>query len=175
MGGGVDMINSELKIQLENYRIHRKVNRDLLVSLDQEQLSLKPFSISGTFGKQFRHLLDIESCYVESLITGSLTFFRSDIDHSLETNKERLIHELDKEDKNLEQICESLQLQKAKDRSIECSQVVKYLGDSNILASPLQILTWLTEHEIFHEGELALYVRREKLKFPGSWMIWGLK
>lgn len=169
------MKNSEIKTQLENYRIHRKLNRDLLISLDQDQLSLKPFGFSGTFGKQFRHLLDIERCYVESLITGALTFYRSDIDHSLEIDKERLIHELDMEDKKLEKICEIFQSQETKDESIDCSQVAKYLGNNNILVSPAQILSWLTEHEIFHEGELALYIRNEKLKFPSSWMIWGLK
>jgi uncharacterized damage-inducible protein DinB len=171
----MDMKNSEIKTQLENYRIHRKLNRDLLISLDRDQSSLKPFGFSGTFGKQFRHLLDIERCYVESLITGALTFYRSDIDHSLEIDKERLIHELDMKDKELEKICESFQAQEAKDKSIDCSRAAKYLGNNNILVSPAQILTWLAEHEIFHEGELALYVRNEKLKFPSSWMVWGSK
>ena len=169
------MKNSEIKTKLENYRIHRKLNRDLLISLDQDQLSLKPFGFSGTFGKQFRHLRDIERCYVESLITGALTFYRLDIDHSLETDKEKLIHELDMEDKKLEKICEIFQSQETKDESIDCSQVAKYLGNSNITTSPAQILSWLTEHEIFHEGVLALYIRNEKLKFPSSWMIWGLR
>ncbi len=169
------MKNSEINTKLENFRIHRKLNRDLLISLDQDQLSLKPFSVSGTFGKQFRHLLDIERCYVESLITGTLTFYRSDIEHSLEIDKERLIHELDLEDKKLEKICESFQSQETKEKSIDCNQAAKYLGNNNILAPPAQILSWLTEHEIFHEGELAMYVRNEKLKFPSSWMIWGLK
>ena len=169
------MKNSEIRNQLENYKIHRKLTRDLLLSLSQEQLSVKPFKISGTFGKQFRHLIDIERCYVESLITGSLTFFRSSIDHSIENDKKRLIQEMDEEDRKLDQIFVSIQWGKANDKSIDCSQAVKYLGDNNKLASPVQILSWITEHEIFHEGELALYVRNEKLKFPGSWMIWGLK
>ena len=169
------MRNSEINNQLENYKIHRKLTRDLILSLSQEQLSVKPFSISGTFGKQFRHLIDIERCYVESLITGSLTFFRSSIDHSIENDKKRLIKEMDEEDRKLDQIFVSIQWEKANDKSIDCSQAVKYLGDNNKLASPVQILSWITEHEIFHEGELALYVRNEKLKFPGSWMIWGLK
>ena len=169
------MKNSEIRNQLENYKIHRKLTRDLLLSLNQEQLSIEPFSVSGTFGKQFRHLIDIERCYVESLKTGSLTFFRSSIDHSIENDKKRLIQEMDDEDRKLDQIFVSIQWEKANDKTVNCSQAVEYLGDNNKLASPVQILLWITEHEIFHEGELALYVRNEKLKFPGSWMIWGLR
>ena len=169
------MKNSEIMHQLENYKIHRKLTRDLLLSLSREQLSVKPFSVSGTFGKQFRHLIDIERCYVESLITGSLTFFRSSIDHSIENDKKRLIQEMDAEDRKLDQIFGSIQSEKVYDKIVDCSQAVKYLDDNNKLASPVRILSWTTEHEIFHEGELALYVRNEKLKFPSSWMIWGLK
>ena len=169
------MRNSEINIQLENYKIHRKLTRDLLLSLSQEQLSAKPFNVSGTFGKQFRHLIDIERCYVESLKTGSLTFFRSSIDHSIENDKKRLVQEMDTLDWELDQIFVNIQREEANDKTVDCGQAVKYLGENNKLASPVQILSWITEHEIFHEGELALYVRNEKLKFPGSWMIWGLK
>ena len=169
------MTNAEIKNLLENYKIHRKLTRDLLLSLNKEQLSVKPFSISGTFGKQFRHLIDIESCYVESLRTGYLTFFRSNVDHSIENDKKRLIQVMDEEDGKLDQIFGKIKWEKANDKSIDCRQAVKYLGESNMLASRFQILSWITEHEIFHAGELTLYVRNENLKFPDSWMIWGLK
>ena len=171
----MDVTNTEVKNLLENYKTHRKLTRDLLLSLGQEQLSAKPFHASGTFGKQFRHLIDIESCYVESLTTGSLTFLRPNVDHSIENDKKRLIHGMDTVDSELSQIICSLGNAKADDKYIDCRQAVKYLGESNMFASPIRILSWITEHEIFHEGELALYVRNEKLKFPDSWMIWGLK
>ena len=170
----MDIGSSESETLLENYKLHRKLTRDLLLSLNQEQLSLKPFSVSGTFGKQFRHLLDIEKCYVESLLNGFLAFYRSDIDHSLETNRERLIQELDREDAKLEKFFKGIRREKANEKYVDCTQAVQYLGD-NIRASPVRILSWLTEHEILHEGELLLYVRTERMEFPRSWMIWGLK
>ncbi len=170
----MDIGSSESETLLENYKLHRKLTRDLLLSLNQEQLSLKPFSVSGTFGKQFRHLLDIEKCYVESLLNGFLAFYRSDIDHSLETNRERLIQELDREDAKLEKFFKGIRREKANEKYVDCTQAVQYLGD-NIRASPVRILSWLTEHEILHEGELLLYVRTERMEFPKSWMIWGLK
>ena len=169
------MIITEIENLLENYKIHRKLTRDLLVFISEEQLPVKPFHASGTFGKQFRHLIDIERSYVESLTTGSLSFFRPNVDHSIENDKERLIHEMDTVDRVLIQIIGSIGIAKAGEKYIDCRQAVKYLGDKNMLASPIQILKWMTEHEIFHEGELALYVRNEKLRFPDNWMIWGLK
>ena len=170
----MDIGSSESETLLENYKLHRKLTRDLLLSLNQEQLSLKPFSVSGTFGKQFRHLLDIEKCYVESLLNGFLAFYRSYIDHSLETNRERLIQELDREDAKLEKFFKGIRREKVNEKYVDCTQAVQYLGD-NIRASPVRILSWLTEHEILHEGELLLYVRTERMEFPKSWMIWGLK
>jgi uncharacterized damage-inducible protein DinB len=170
----MDIGSSESETLLENYKLHRKLSRDLLLSLKPEQLSLKPFSVSGTFGKQFRHLLDIEKCYVESLLNGFLAFYRSDIDHSLETNRERLIQELDREDAKLEKFFKGIRREKVNEKYVDCTQAVQYLGD-NIRASPVRILSWLTEHEILHEGELLLYVRTERMEFPKSWMIWGLK
>ena len=171
----MDIGSSESETLLENYKLHRKLSRDLLLSLKPEQLSLKPFSVSGTFGKQFRHLLDIEKCYVESLLNGFLAFYRSDIDHSLETNRERLIQELDREDAKLEKFFKGIRREKANEKYVDCTQAVQYLGDNNIRASPARILSWITEHEILHEGELLLYVRTERMEFPKSWMIWGLK
>ena len=171
----MDIGSSESETLLENYKLHRKLIRDLLLSLNPEQLSLKPFSVSGTFGKQFRHLLDIEKCYVESLLNGFLAFYRSDIDHSLETNRERVIQELDREDAKLEKFFKGIRREKANEKYVDCTQAVQYLGDNNIRASPVRILSWLTEHEILHEGELLLYVRTERMEFPRSWMIWGLK
>ena len=175
MGSGMDTTNTDMKNLLENYKVHRKLTRDLLLSIGQEQLSAKPFHASGSFGKQFRHLIDIERSYVESLTTGSLSFFRPNVDHSIEIDKNRLIIEMDTLDRELIQIICNLGNAKTDDKYIDCRQAVKYLGEGNMFASPIQILKWITEHEIFHEGELALYVRNEKLKFPGSWMIWGLK
>jgi hypothetical protein len=122
----------------------------------------------GTFGKHFRHILDIGVCYVESIINKSLTFFRLYIDPTLESDKERLIQELDAEDGRLEKILASIGGQKATEKYIDCSKVMKYLCDAHPQASPVQVLSWLTEHEILHEGELALYVRAVKMKFPDS-------
>jgi uncharacterized damage-inducible protein DinB len=169
------MKSVEIKRLLGTFKLHRKLTRDLLVSLNPELLSLKPFSISGSFGKQFRHILDIEMCYVESITKGSLDFRRPHIDHTMEGDKDRLIRTMDAVDTELENSLEKMDDSKANEKYIDCRKAVKYLGDAYRQASPVQILSLLTEHEIFHDGEMALYVRTVNIRFPDSWMMWGLR
>lgn len=169
------MERSNLKDSLFHFRLHRKLTMDLLGSLKPDQLSMKPLKIAGSFGKQFRHILDIEKCYVESLIHGSLTFLRTDIDHSLETDKEGLIEQLASTDSKLEEFFERISSERAREKYIECREAVKYLGNENSNLSPIQIITMITDHEILHEGELVLYIRTLGFKFPRSWFLWGLR
>ena len=79
-----------------------------------------------------------------------------------------MIRELNAEDGRLEKILASIGGKKATEKYIDCSKVMKYLGDAHPQASPAQVLSWLTEHEILHDGKLALYVRAVKMKFPDS-------
>jgi len=88
---------------------------------------------------------------------------------------ERLILTMDSIDGDLEKSLERMIEYKAREKSIDCSRVVKYIGNEYTQASPAQILSWVTEHEIFHDGELALYVRAANIRFPNSWVAWGLR
>lgn len=157
--------------KLQEYNFHRGLILDMLVSLDKADLSLAPIESAGTFGKQFRHLLDIEKCYVESITRGELNFFRTDIDHSLESKKGELVTAMNNVDASLMRTFTTLPDEKVHEKYIDAKEMGPEMGN----VSPYQILTFLTEHEIFHEGELALYVRTMKRKFPPSWICWGLK
>ena len=169
------MKSSGSKELLEAFRLHRKLTLDLLLSLDNEQLTWRPIKATGSFGKQFRHLLDVQRSYVDSMFTGVLDFLRSDIDHALENDRGKLLESLREEDRRLESKLSTISAVKLFSHSIDCSSVVKYLGEDNRTASIEQIISWMTEHEVFHDGELALYVRSSGMGFPKSWMIWGLK
>lgn len=56
---------------------------------------------------------------------------------------------------------------------ISCEKSIKYISKSNV--SPEEIIMYIIEHNIFHEGELTLYIREIGKKFPENRMIWGLK
>jgi uncharacterized damage-inducible protein DinB len=160
---------------LELYFLHKELIVDFLISLPSEYLSYAPIKGAGTFGKQFRHILDIDKCYIESIETGVLDFIRTDIDHTIENNKDELIRRLREEDRKLNGIIHSLNADQLRKKNINCLKVVKYLGEKKQFASIEQIISLMTEHKIFHEGELAIYFRSTGNKFPQSWIFWGLK
>ena len=174
------MTNPGISNFLDTFKYHRKLTRDLLYSLSQEQLALKPISKAGSFGKQFRHLLDIERRYVESLNNGSLTFFRSHIDHSMEIDRERLIKEIDLEDRKLEKIFESMKPQKSMEKceelfkktvppksgytiviELKLMSLIKSIVDDT---TQLRNLIWPRESKAFNEEALKIF-RRERGKY----------
>ncbi len=60
MDRGVDMKNTGIAALINTFSLHRNLTKDLLLPLNSDQLPLRPVSGGGIFGKQFRHILDIE-------------------------------------------------------------------------------------------------------------------
>ena len=85
MGGRLNVKSSGFKVMLETFSFHRTLTIDLLCSLGNEQLTCRPIKGFGSFGKQFRHILDAQRCYVDSIFTFFLNFQRDNIYHSLES------------------------------------------------------------------------------------------
>ena len=155
------------------FSLHRKLTIDLLMSVSSSQLAEAPISKAGTLGKQFRHLNDVSKCYTDALENQKLVFERNDVDHSLETDKSRLITELKLTKERLRSFIESVDPAVLSQEIIDCPESEKYVGVER--TSPRIIVWWMIEHEIFHEGQLALYIRNFGTYFPESWKIWGLK
>lgn len=164
-----------LKEKLDTYGLHRQLNLDILESLESRDLGLRPIAAAGIFGKQFRHLLDIEKCYIEAILEGRLDFLRSDIDHSLETDRETLASRLRDADAMLYEAMEIMPGERCFEKYIDCSAVSQYLAQDVDGDTPLHMIEMLTEHEVFHGGQLALYLREISKPFPARWMAWGLK
>ncbi len=168
------MASAVLSVKIEGLRFHDSLLTSSLNSIRSELLTVSPIKNAGTFGKQFRHILDIRKCYLDALKSGILNFNRIDIDRSLENNKQRL---LEASKRILEYICAEVSLcdsQRLEEKWIDCTPFVRYLGENNKKISPLQVIGLLIEHEVFHEGELALYFKSANLKFPKNWIAWGL-
>ncbi len=168
------VVAAVLSNKIEVLRFHSALITSSLESINSELLIVGPIDNAGTFGKQFRHIIDIRKCHLDALKNGILDFYRKDIDRSLENNKQELLEELTR---ILEEICAEVSLyntQRLEERWIDCTPSVRYVEESNRKISPLQAIGLLIEHEIFHEGELALYFKSENLKFPKNWITWGL-
>ena len=159
---------------IETLRFHGDLILSSLESIDCEFLEASPVKNAGTFGKQFRHILDIRKCYLDALQSGTLDFYRRDVDHSLESNKQVLLKELKSVLVEICRIVSAYDERNVVDKWIDCTPAAKYLGENHKKISPLQVISLITEHEVFHEGELALYYISAKIRFPGNWMAWGL-
>lgn len=155
-------------------KLHMGLIHDLLQSLSDSDLVVAPIPGCGTFGKQFRHILDIRGSYRDAVVHGRLDFYREDIDHALENDKARLVAQFRELNDSILEIMESIAGKGQPDTKIDCHATVKYLGPEMSYATPFQILSMMAEHDVFHEGELALYLRTMGIEFPESWKIWGL-
>ncbi|MHB8361946.1 MAG: hypothetical protein ACYDAO_02965 [Thermoplasmataceae archaeon] len=165
---------SVLSDLIETLRFHDDLIFSSLESIDYELLEASPIKNAGTFGKQFSHILDIRKCYLDALRSGILDFYRRDVDHSLENNKQALLGELRSVLVEICRIVSAYDERKVEDKWIDCTPSIKYLGENHKRISPLQVIGLITELEVFHEGELALYFRSAKIRFPRNWIAWGL-
>ncbi len=155
-------------------RFHNSLITSSLKSISPEFLTVCPIDNAGTFGKQFRHILDIRKCYRDAFKSGILDFYRKDIDHSLENDKHGILEELKKILEEIFAEVSQFDSHKLEEKWIDSTPSVRYLGEDYRTISPLQAIELLIEHEIFHEGELALYFRSTNIKSPENWITWGL-
>jgi uncharacterized damage-inducible protein DinB len=159
---------------VKTLRFHGNLIHTALESIDSNYLESIPIKNVGSFGKQFRHMLDVRNSYLDALQSGTLDFYRKDVNHLLENNKQELLKELKLVIEKFSRIVLAYSSQKVSDKWIDCTPSIKYLGENFRNISPLQLTDMMTEHEIFHEGELALYYRAANIKFPDNWIVWGL-
>ena len=101
------MVSAYLSDEIENLRFHSALITSTLESIHSELLSARPVRKAGTFGKQFRHILDIRKCYPYAVELGVLDIHRIDVEHSIEKNKHSLLGELNRV---LEEICSKISL-----------------------------------------------------------------
>lgn len=167
-------MNAKRNSIIEEFSFHSQLILDLLKPLNNEDLLEQPVVKCGSFGKQFRHILDIRKSYFESLTSNILDYYRNDVNHALESDKDSLIMEHEKLNIQIVKTIESYNSEDFETRTIDGTLVLKYLGETYRVISPKQAITLLIEHEIFHEGELAIYYRATNRNFPKSWFIWGL-
>ncbi|MCL4451264.1 MAG: DinB family protein [Candidatus Thermoplasmatota archaeon] len=167
-------MKEEQKLLVDEFILHSRVLMDLLGTLNKEVLSESPVAKCGSFGKQFRHMIDVEKSYLEALEVGKLDYYRSFVDHSHEADKESLERELKTLNGKVIESVGKYNHDEFGQKTIDGTKASKYLGASYRRISPREVLLLLIEHLIFHEGELALYCRSTNRKFPDSWFLWGL-
>jgi uncharacterized damage-inducible protein DinB len=153
-------MKEEIRIILEEWNSIRKLTLDLLDELPSDKLNFTVGKNMGTIGKQYRHIGDVQLCYIEAIKSKKIDFGKYRRDYSIENSKEKLkrfLEELDKEMVDL--------IEKNKEVKIE------WFGEK---VNIVKHINYLIQHEILHHGELIVYLRTLGLKFPKSWELWGL-
>ncbi|MFX1489867.1 MAG: DinB family protein [Promethearchaeota archaeon] len=153
-------MNSELKSKIDSWKLIRNLTYDLLESLPETELSKTVSKNMGPLGKQFRHMGDVQLCYIEAIKNRKVDFSKYRRDYSIENSKLKLKQFLEEMDEKLSSYIE-------KNINVEINW-----GFAKI--SLIEHLNLLIQHEILHHGELIVYIRSLGLKFPKSWEeIWG--
>lgn len=150
----------QLISKIEKWKSIRKLLLDLLEVIPEEHLNFTVGKNMGTIGKQYRHIGDVQLCYVEAIKTGEINFSHYQKDYSLEKSKEKLHSFLVDIDRRMIEAIEKNYTAK-----------INWFGQKLDLKEHLQALI---EHEVLHQGELIVYIRTLEVKFPKSWEFWGL-
>ena len=158
-------MSEELKSILEEWEFYRKLTLDLLEIIPEEKLGFTVGKNMGAIGKQFRHIGDVQLCYVGAIKTRKIDFNKYRRDYSIENSKTKLKGFLEEMDKELLDLLGKLNPEEIDTLSIDW-------GFEKL--SIIEHIRSLIQHEILHHGELIVYVRTLGIKFPDSWKTWGL-
>jgi len=149
----------------KTWQFTRSLTYDFLHSLSEEHLSYSPQLQFGTLGKHFRHLGDVQECYVKSLASGSADFSRKRMDKTMEGSLKRLEDYLREKDKELYDAL-------AKFDKDPIKEEIKW---ATTRMSVLEHLFLLPQHEAIHQGQWSLAARQAGIDLPKSWVDnWGL-
>ena len=144
-------MNEQIKEWVEDWKEVRGKTLEFLKSLPEDKITWRPHELLGTFGMQIRHICISQRAYINGIKKGKLDFEDKEFDTELETNKERALSYLEKLDKELIETLEPLNADK------EIIFVDGIYGESKV---PLiTILSYLTNHESYHQGVFTCYGR----------------
>jgi len=156
----LNFVNFELEDILESWKLHRNLTYDMLEFVPDEMLKETVGKNMGSIGKQFRHIGDVQLCYIEAIRTGKIDFSKYRRDYSIESSKEKLKQSLKELDNEMSRL-----LKTKKELQVDWGFMRVSLA---------RHLNFLIQHEILHHGELIVYIRSLGLKFPKSWEdVWG--
>lgn len=159
---GVEHIMSpKLQRFLSQWKFDRDMTIDLLRSLSNEDLNLRPGHNVGEFWKQFRHLGRVQENYMDALETGTVQF-ESTGAYSGAPDGTALLEYLNGLDQRLG---EQLSM-------LDETRLIDWFGEEQITA--FDHLLRMMGHETLHHGQLIVYCKLLNKPFPASWKVWGL-
>lgn len=157
----VETTRNAIDVAVSTWTYIRSLTYDFLEKVPESSLRKDlPRPALDQVGKHLLELGDVTMAYAKGLETGEIDFgsIRWEFDESDLSSKKKIREHLEESD----QILDSA-LGQAKDNPSR-----KYkLGDEDLTL--LEIITWLSLHEVLHHGQLVAYGYFLHIEFPATW------
>ena len=126
-------------------------------SIPNNKIGFSPHKDWGSIGRQLRHIADVQECYLNAIDTKKVTFQNKRKDYSMETDKDKLIRYMKDLDKRLKE-----KIQKMSEKDLLKKVDWEEVGNPSIIV----MLTYMKEHEIYHQGILQVYASLAGFQTP---------
>ena len=124
------------------WRFARGLTKDLLQSLEPDELVFTPGQDLGPFWKHFRHLGRVEENYLQAVETGRVDFGFENTTYRGDASRESLVDYLERIDRRLAQAL----------ATCDSTQSVDWFGSNVDIYSHF---TRMVEHELLHQGVIS--------------------
>ena len=147
----------------DQWHFARGLTRDLLLSMEEAELSLSPGQGVGPLWKQFRHVGRVQENYQRALATGRIEFSFEGTSYGGGVSRQALIGYLDRVDAELNE--------KLRDSGPE-TRLIEWPGENVDL---FEHLSRMVQHEILHHGMFIYCAKLAGKTMPKSWEAWGIE
>jgi uncharacterized damage-inducible protein DinB len=149
----------------KTWQFTRSLTYDFLKVLNEQDLSYSPQLEFGTFGKQIRHVGDVQECYLQALETGMADFSKKRMDLTMEQSLPKLEAHLRQQDVRLYDLLSKF----------DGDPINQMIAWPTTKLSVLEHLFLLPQHEAIHQGQWSLAGRQHGIELPKSWVDnWAL-
>lgn len=135
----------------EDWRLVRNKTYEFLETIPNNKIAWSPHKELGSFGMQIRHMGVSQRAYIDGIKSGKIDFNNKIYDKSIENDKDKAISFLKEMDKKLFEILDTID----DDKIIEFHDGVYGFIKTDVKT----VLTWLIEHETYHQGVFTCYGR----------------
>ena len=134
----------------EDWNWTRGLTYKFIDSIPPEKLSFSPSREFGSTGKQLRHMGAVQECYLQGMTAGKIDFSKRRRDEAIEKSAGLIVKYFQKLDTDLKQLLESIG-----DNDLE-KEIEWIVWEDLPNPSLYQVLNYMNQHEIFHQGILQL-------------------
>jgi uncharacterized damage-inducible protein DinB len=156
--------DEKAKIFINNFLMHRNVNREFFKRLTGKQFDYRMTKKSDSPRESLAHQIGVQRCYMNAVEKGELRFGNYKDNKLRKMSKKELMVELDKTDKELMEILSD------KDK---LGLKIKVPWDRKTI-DPVSMFWALSEHEILHTGwNIAIMDHLGMERFEALKKVWG--